>query len=258
MERADGRTAGRRQHNAAAATSPAAAQTEHAGTRKWELTRGEVQHDLAIWRQSVLVMRMRIFDITEGTFTLQGDIRLFAMAVRQVIRCAELARSVLPPPRRTLVDQALAEFEQASPDAKQLRDVLDHFDAYLRGRGQMFPAGHPADYDNDYLQVCRPVTMWTTSRRCIPLPKAGPPTVGARCRPRGQCSVRAGRCCPPCAFDTCPADRRLHPVRPWRRRAVGDHPLGDLAAHTGGAGRRCLPAPPGVQLKHPMIRALTD
>jgi len=60
-----------------------------------------------------------------------------------------------------LVDRAVAEFERASPDAKQLRDVLDHFDAYLRGRGHAYPAGHPTHYDSDYLQVYRPVTMWT-------------------------------------------------------------------------------------------------
>jgi hypothetical protein len=178
LERADERTPAQEDHDGVV-PSPTSPQAASPDARNWALTPAEVQHELAIWQQSVLVMRMRIFDITEGKFTLQGDIRLFAMAVRQVLRCAELARSVLPGPSRTLVDQALADFETVSPDAKQLRDVLDHFDAYLRGRGRAFPAGRPADYDNGYLQVYRPVTMWTEASadgvRLYLSPKPGHP-----------------------------------------------------------------------------------
>lgn len=65
----------------------------------------------------------------------------FAFAIRNLHRAAEIAQEVTG---STEVSDALAEFDRAIPSAKDLRDVLGHFDAYWLGLGDL---QHPGNLD---------------------------------------------------------------------------------------------------------------
>jgi hypothetical protein len=134
---------------------PAAAADE-----RWSVPVADALELLLVWSQSVGQMRLRILDPSAGRITRQGDIQLFAVAVRQVLRFAELCRAIAPEAARSDIDRALHAFNEASPDAKDIRDVLDHYDDYLRGRGRAFKVGRPGDYRDGFLQVFRPAGSW--------------------------------------------------------------------------------------------------
>src|SRR5437870_230926 len=68
---------------------------------------------------------------------------LFAFALRQLYRTAELAARVTKDPS---VTEAIAAFDAAIPNAINLRDVLDHSDDYLLGIGKLqHPNTKPRD-----------------------------------------------------------------------------------------------------------------
>jgi hypothetical protein len=65
------------------------------------------------------------------------DGKLFVIALRNVIRAAELCRDHAP----EVVDAALATFRERVPDATKVRNVIEHFDAYERGEGRLQEKG---------------------------------------------------------------------------------------------------------------------
>jgi hypothetical protein len=114
---------------------------------------------------AVKTMRSRILDPQSDHMTRQGDAHLFAMAVRQVIRFTELIRKLAPDRSlvRGAVDSALAKFAKICPQAEDTRNVLDHWDAYMRGIGEKYPAGSPDVHPRPDLVLAmnlRPATMY--------------------------------------------------------------------------------------------------
>jgi hypothetical protein len=61
---------------------------------------------------------------------------LFAMSLRELLRCADLATDLGVP-----TADLLREFDQVAPDAKDVRDVLSHFDDYELGVGRLQKPG---------------------------------------------------------------------------------------------------------------------
>jgi hypothetical protein len=57
---------------------------------------------------------------------------LFAIALADSVRATRVAQKVLSSPE---LDAALAAFERAVPVAKDFRNLLEHWDAYLEGEG---------------------------------------------------------------------------------------------------------------------------
>lgn len=64
-----------------------------------------------------------------------GDAALLALALRNVVRAAEMARELVNDVERSKVDEALAAFAAVIPGAGDARNVLEHFDAYAAGVG---------------------------------------------------------------------------------------------------------------------------
>lgn len=64
-----------------------------------------------------------------------SDAALLALALRNVVRAGEMARELVEEAERPKIDEALAAFDAAMPDAGDARDVLEHFDAYAAGIG---------------------------------------------------------------------------------------------------------------------------
>ena len=96
---------------------------------------------LVTWRHAVQVQSLRI--LTDGAmgytgpFTRQVDVYLFALSLRNVIRAAQMVRAALDPGPASQAATALAAFDAAVPRAADVRDVLEHFDAYLSGSGKL-------------------------------------------------------------------------------------------------------------------------
>jgi len=88
---------------------------------------------------------------------------LFATALRQVLRFAELARSTAPRSARPAIKQALTVFKATSPGAVEVRDIIDHYDDYLRGAGNT-RARRRETYQGGWVVPNRPSFMWTEDR----------------------------------------------------------------------------------------------
>jgi len=109
-------------------------------------------------------MQKRIVDGDSGVGTRRGDMYLFAMAVRQVLRFAELALRVAPEDSRGLIGQAISAFEATAPDLKNIRDVLDHFDEYIMGTGRTYEAKTPEYWsENSLASVFVTTQMWAVA-----------------------------------------------------------------------------------------------
>jgi hypothetical protein len=106
------------------------------------MTVGEALAWLMVWSNAADTQGKRL--LTEGAsgpaarMNRQGDAILFAFAVRQVLRAAELVRDLCPPGvARDAIDDALRGFHAGLPDVKDVRDVMDHFDDYATGKGKL-------------------------------------------------------------------------------------------------------------------------
>ena len=127
---------------------------------KWSIPLVEVLEELAIWERGVYLQRHRILESDETGISRRADAQLLALALRQVLRLAECCRAVAPHNTWSTIDLALKRFKDTSPDVKDLRDVLDHMDAYLRGVGDEFPAGPPNQVYPHGLLIFIPTISW--------------------------------------------------------------------------------------------------
>ena len=78
------------------------------------LTVGEALSEPMRWSHSVRVMVNRTLDPDGGDYTREGDVRLFAVAVRQVLRFAALTYELAGPDQRPAIRGASATSTQAS------------------------------------------------------------------------------------------------------------------------------------------------
>lgn len=65
------------------------------------------------------------------------DTLLFAIALRQLVRAVEFCQ----PHSASRIDRALNRFKAAVPAWLDLRDVVEHFDDYERGKGNLQESG---------------------------------------------------------------------------------------------------------------------
>jgi hypothetical protein len=85
---------------------------------------------LAAWRNAVKLQRERVASGPDST--IPTDARFLAVAVRNVLRAAHMAVLVSPD-----AQSAIDRFDQEVPNAKDVRDVLEHFDKYAVGEGNL-------------------------------------------------------------------------------------------------------------------------
>jgi len=100
---------------------------------------------LYTWYRAAVMEHERVVDQTRGRADRQVDAYQFVHALRQVHRSACMIRDALDGYARHEAGRAVADFEAAVPDAKNARDVLDHFDAYAQGMGNL---SHPGTRTN--------------------------------------------------------------------------------------------------------------
>ncbi len=93
---------------------------------------------LATWERAVRNQANRVLRAApESRFdvSMQADCYLLVLALRNVLRAAKLVLAISPELARQEILAAVSTFEAAVLGAKNARDVLDHFDQYIRGQG---------------------------------------------------------------------------------------------------------------------------
>lgn len=128
----------------------------------WQVTPDEALAELLRWGHTAQTMAVRVCDPAAGPLTRDGDVRLFALAVRQVLRFAVLTRDLLEEPHRTSAANAIDAFDAKVPAAQLIRDVTDHWGEYLQGIGLHYRGGRAGDYwpETDWLTLTRPTSSW--------------------------------------------------------------------------------------------------
>jgi hypothetical protein len=89
-----------------------------------------------MWSDVVARCADRVLDSTDlTTVEHMGEAATLTVALRNVRRAAEVARPLATGQDRERIDAAIQAFEQGLPQAKDARDVLEHFDDYGAGTG---------------------------------------------------------------------------------------------------------------------------
>jgi hypothetical protein len=125
----------------------------------WQIDRTDVIRELQQWQYTTATMHARVVE-NHSTSRTRGDMFLFAMAVRQVVRFAELALTVADSDAAPLLTEAIEKFAESSPDATDVRDVIDHLDDYLKGMGRTYKAKAPSEYVRMMASVRKPTNTW--------------------------------------------------------------------------------------------------
>jgi hypothetical protein len=66
----------------------------------------------------------------------QAQAMVLVLALRNVLRAAEMALQYADPAERPNLESALSRFREALPDLMTARNMLEHFDDYLTGSGR--------------------------------------------------------------------------------------------------------------------------
>jgi hypothetical protein len=96
---------------------------------------------LVLWRDAVLTQGQRAASWPISNAADQEaagvDLALLAVAANNTRRAAMLVRSTADQARWSDIDKATILFDQRLPDLQAIRNVLEHFDAYEKGRGRL-------------------------------------------------------------------------------------------------------------------------
>jgi hypothetical protein len=111
------------------------------------VTVNEALAHLATWEHAVRNQANRVLGAAPDSHlgvNIKADGYLLVLALRNVLRAAKLVLVVAPPSAIRAISAAISAFEADVAGAKDARDVLEHFDEYLRGKGNLQPAAGTA------------------------------------------------------------------------------------------------------------------
>jgi hypothetical protein len=91
--------------------------------------------NLAIWGVIIQIERVKQYEPVDENYSNKNlvDFQFLIVALWRLRRAAKLALSAT---NSTLIASALAEFDRALPDLKDMRDAAEHRDEYEAGKGQ--------------------------------------------------------------------------------------------------------------------------
>lgn len=95
-----------------------------------------------LWGQAVFRLSGAISQ-TQNNAQAQIDAMLVAVAYRNVHRAARMALRAMPQGQAAHLDRVLAHADKLAPDARSVRDMLEHFDDYEQGAGHLQQPGTP-------------------------------------------------------------------------------------------------------------------
>jgi hypothetical protein len=125
-----------------------------AGSIDPQKMRSEAWSAAYMWADAVVRLADRALDSTDvTTVEHMGDAALITLALRNVLRAAKLAEDFSTDDDRQKISRAIADFENALPDVKNARDVLEHFDDYTKGEGRLQQAEKKAGQQVTYYRA---------------------------------------------------------------------------------------------------------
>jgi hypothetical protein len=91
------------------------------------------------WHYAMSVQNHRIVEGTEALYGIQRevDLHFFLIALTNFVAFVKVAAKMVSPEARTTIWAGIAAFDLDVPDASNLRDVLEHYDEYIRGKGKL-------------------------------------------------------------------------------------------------------------------------
>jgi len=103
------------------------------------LTAPEAMAQVVKWRYAMSVQHYRIVNGTNvlGGMQREFDLHFFLIALTNFVAFVKLTGKLVNPERRNKIWQGIRAFESAVPDSGNLRDVLEHYDEYMRGTGKL-------------------------------------------------------------------------------------------------------------------------
>ncbi|HXX90922.1 MAG TPA: hypothetical protein VEI83_11955 [Acidimicrobiales bacterium] len=108
-----------------------------------DLSLGDAAGYIITWRHATGLQALRLLSedtgMPEGPYSREVDCHLFAVSLRNVLRAVDLAERVVVayPEQAEKIRDARSVFSAEVPHAKDLRDVLEHFDHYASGGGRL-------------------------------------------------------------------------------------------------------------------------
>lgn len=111
--------------------------------------RATVVSTIGFWALAAELQRDRVVNRSAGRFVNQVDATLLAVAIRNVVRAAEWAKRF----DAARVSAALGVFDSRVPNAVAVRNMLEHFDKYERGQGNLQQAGKVRNYNVFYSRL---------------------------------------------------------------------------------------------------------
>lgn len=91
------------------------------------------------WHYAMSVQNYRI---VEGTDALNGmqrevDLHFFLIALVNFVAFVKATAKLVSPEARSTIWSGIEAFDSEVPDAGNLRDILEHYDEYIRGKGRL-------------------------------------------------------------------------------------------------------------------------
>jgi hypothetical protein len=100
-----------------------------------------LDHQLRLWQHAVQLQSLRVQGCAgmgyAGKTTREADVFLFAVALSNCMRAATQVCASPDATVRARAEQAVAEFDEVVQQAAEVREVVEHLDDYLAGRGQL-------------------------------------------------------------------------------------------------------------------------
>jgi hypothetical protein len=127
-----------------------------------------------MWATNVQRLADRLLDTTNATMVERiGDGAALTLAVRNVLRAAEMAHDLADGDKAEKMAAAIDDFKRALPDVVKARNVLEHFDEYTVGQGWMQQKQSKAG------QAVEPYRMWCSADQGSYVFELGPLRVDA-------------------------------------------------------------------------------
>lgn len=127
-----------------------------------------------LWGQAVHRLAASIERSELSDVPAQVDAMLLAVAFRNVYRAAEWASRTVSPAGQGLLRRALEQVDRELPDAKDVRDMLEHFDEYEAGKGRLQQGAAEQAANEHFIRFERGAQgyIFVVSERQLPVRKA--------------------------------------------------------------------------------------
>jgi hypothetical protein len=103
------------------------------------VTAREAMGQVVKWHYAMSMQNHRIVEGTEALHGIQRevDLHFFLIALANFVAFVKVTAKLVSPESRTTIWAGIEAFDLEVPDAGNLRDILEHYDEYIRGKGKL-------------------------------------------------------------------------------------------------------------------------